>query len=118
MPRPAHFGLVAVISSPSATQFIAIPPNLDPLARMPLWQAGLDFDHGTGHGVGSYLNVVVHRLPLGLSTITPGSFCPHCQEPRHPEATACPHCRRSIGEVLETEAVATEPAAIEAGATT
>lgn len=31
--------------------------RLDALARAPLWQHGLDFDHGTGHGVGSYLNV-------------------------------------------------------------
>ena len=28
--------------------------------------------------VGSYLNVVVHRLPRGLSTVTPSSSCPHC----------------------------------------
>ena len=28
--------------------------------------------------VGSYLNVVVHRLPRGLSTVTPASSCPHC----------------------------------------
>ena len=31
--------------------------QLDALARAPLWQDGLDFDHGTGHGVGSYLGV-------------------------------------------------------------
>jgi Xaa-Pro aminopeptidase len=31
--------------------------QLDVLARGPLWDAGLDFDHGTGHGVGSYLSV-------------------------------------------------------------
>ena len=31
--------------------------QLDILARQPLWQYGLDFDHGTGHGVGSYLSV-------------------------------------------------------------
>ncbi len=30
---------------------------LDILARVPLWQAGLDFDHGTGHGVGAVLSV-------------------------------------------------------------
>ncbi len=30
---------------------------LDALARTPLWAAGLDYDHGTGHGVGSYLGV-------------------------------------------------------------
>jgi Xaa-Pro aminopeptidase len=31
--------------------------QLDPFARQYLWSAGLDFDHGTGHGVGSYLSV-------------------------------------------------------------
>ncbi len=31
--------------------------QLDVLARLPLWEMGLDFDHGTGHGVGSYLSV-------------------------------------------------------------
>ena len=40
-------------------------PHLDSLARRPLWQAGLDYDHGTGHGVGSYLSV--HEGPAGLS---------------------------------------------------
>src|SRR6185437_9044027 len=31
--------------------------QLDSFARRPLWEAGLDYDHGTGHGVGSYLAV-------------------------------------------------------------
>jgi Xaa-Pro aminopeptidase len=39
--------------------------QLDPLARLPLWRAGLDFDHGTGHGVGSYLGV--HEGPQRIS---------------------------------------------------
>ncbi|MEG6509133.1 aminopeptidase P family protein [Methyloligella sp. 2.7D] len=39
--------------------------DLDPLARLPLWQAGLDYDHGTGHGVGSFLSV--HEGPQRLS---------------------------------------------------
>lgn len=39
--------------------------QLDTLARMPLWQAGLDYDHGTGHGVGSYLSV--HEGPQRIS---------------------------------------------------
>ncbi|KAJ2703069.1 hypothetical protein FB645_004061 [Coemansia sp. IMI 203386] len=38
---------------------------LDPLARLPLWELGLDFRHGTGHGVGSFLNV--HEGPQGVS---------------------------------------------------
>ncbi len=49
--------------------------DLDPLARAALWQAGLDYDHGTGHGVGSYLGV--HEGPQnisrrGLEPILPG----------------------------------------------
>ncbi len=39
--------------------------QLDAHARMALWQAGLDFDHGTGHGVGSYLSV--HEGPQRIS---------------------------------------------------
>jgi Xaa-Pro aminopeptidase len=39
--------------------------QLDALARMPLWQAGFTYDHGTGHGVGSYLSV--HEGPQGIS---------------------------------------------------
>jgi Xaa-Pro aminopeptidase len=41
--------------------------QLDPLARTTLWQAGLDFDHGTGHGVGSYLSV--HEGPARISKL-------------------------------------------------
>jgi Xaa-Pro aminopeptidase len=40
-------------------------PHLDAFARRALWQAGLDYDHGTGHGVGAYLSV--HEGPVGLS---------------------------------------------------
>jgi len=39
--------------------------QIDALARHALWQVGLDFDHGTGHGVGSYLNV--HEGPHRIS---------------------------------------------------
>ncbi len=40
-------------------------PQLDILARQALWQQSLDYDHGTGHGVGSYLNV--HEGPARIS---------------------------------------------------
>jgi len=39
--------------------------HLDAFARQELWRAGLDYDHGTGHGVGSYLSV--HEGPAGIS---------------------------------------------------
>lgn len=40
-------------------------PHLDALARRSLWDVGLDFDHGTGHGVGSFLSV--HEGPVAFS---------------------------------------------------
>ena len=39
--------------------------QLDTLARLSLWEAGLDYDHGTGHGVGAYLSV--HEGPQNIS---------------------------------------------------
>ena len=49
--------------------------ELDPLARIALWRFGLNYDHGTGHGVGSYLSV--HEGPQSISkrgnvTLKPG----------------------------------------------
>jgi Xaa-Pro aminopeptidase len=41
--------------------------HLDSLARRALWQVGLDYDHGTGHGVGSYLSV--HEGPVSISRL-------------------------------------------------
>src|SRR5215467_6553226 len=41
--------------------------QLDPFARQALWTAGLDFDHGTGHGVGSYLSV--HEGPARIAKL-------------------------------------------------
>jgi Xaa-Pro aminopeptidase len=40
-------------------------PYLDSFARRALWEAGLDYDHGTGHGVGSFLSV--HEGPAAFS---------------------------------------------------
>jgi Xaa-Pro aminopeptidase len=66
-------GHIAVASArfPKGTRGI----DLDPFARRALWQAGLDFDHGTGHGIGSYLSV--HEGPqsisrAGMAVIEPG----------------------------------------------
>ncbi len=44
--------------------------QLDVLARRPLWEAGLDYAHGTGHGVGSYL--AVHEGPQRIATMAGG----------------------------------------------
>ena len=53
--------------------------QLDAFARKPLWDAGLDYGHGTGHGVGSYLSV--HEGPQSISSrgtaqaLKPGMIC-------------------------------------------
>jgi Xaa-Pro aminopeptidase len=44
-------------------------PMLDALARAPIWAAGIDYGHGTGHGVGYFLNV--HEGPQSISPSTP-----------------------------------------------
>jgi Xaa-Pro aminopeptidase len=43
-------------------------PMLDALARAPLWAAGMEYGHGTGHGVGYFLNV--HEGPQSISATT------------------------------------------------
>jgi Xaa-Pro aminopeptidase len=45
--------------------------QLDALARLSLWSAGLDYDHGTGHGVGVYLGVHEgpHRISKGVNAV-------------------------------------------------
>lgn len=55
-----HIGLASAVF-PRGTSGI----QLDILARQHLWAAGLDFDHGTGHGVGAYL--CVHEGPQRIS---------------------------------------------------
>lgn len=46
--------------------------NLDYIAREPLWRNGMDYNHGTGHGVGYLLNV--HERPNGIRTkLVPGN---------------------------------------------
>ena len=53
--------------------------QLDSFARRPLWEAGLDYGHGTGHGVGAYLSV--HEGPQSISPrgnaqpLMPGMIC-------------------------------------------
>lgn len=66
-------GMIAISTArfPSGTRGV----DLDPFARRALWNHGLIYDHGTGHGVGSYLNV--HEGPAsiskgGLAELKPG----------------------------------------------
>ena len=83
--------------------------QLDALARMALWQAGLDFDHGTGHGVGSYLSV--HEGPQRISKaghvpLDPGMIVSN--EPGYYKTDA-------FGIRIENLLVVTPPAPIEGG---
>ena len=70
-PEPEHRDrFTRVLRGHIALATARFPPGttgaqLDTLARQFLWQAGLDYDHGTGHGVGHYLNV--HEGPQRIS---------------------------------------------------
>ena len=46
---------------------------MDPVIASGVFVLGLAF--------GSFLNVCIYRLPLGLSVVRPGSACPHCEKP-------------------------------------
>ena len=61
--RPCAYDPLTIARFPVGTT----GSQLDALARLPLWQAGLDYDHGTGHGVGSYLSV--HEGPQRISKV-------------------------------------------------
>ncbi|MCX5497121.1 aminopeptidase P family protein [Kaistia dalseonensis] len=83
--------------------------QLDTLARHALWQAGLDFDHGTGHGVGVFLSV--HEGPARISKsgtvpLEPGMILSN--EPGYYKTD-------SFGIRIENLIVVTPPAPIEGG---
>ncbi|KAK9469521.1 peptidase M24, structural domain-containing protein [Lipomyces arxii] len=56
-----HIAVATAVFPKGSSGFI-----LDILARQYLWREGLDYRHGTGHGVGSFLNV--HEGPIGIGT--------------------------------------------------
>ena len=83
--------------------------HLDALARTSLWQAGLDFNHGTGHGVGVYLSV--HEGPQRISRtgdtpLEPGMILSN--EPGY-------YREGAFGIRIETLVVVTEPAEVPGG---
>lgn len=84
--------------------------DLDVLARGALWRAGLDYDHGTGHGVGAYLGV--HEGPQNLSRrgdavpIEPGMIVSN--EPGY-------YREGAFGIRIENLLAATEPEEIDGG---
>src|SRR6266849_3420086 len=81
--------------------------QLDSFARQFLWAQGLDFDHGTGHGVGSYLSV--HEGPariskLGTAALKPGMILSN--EPGYYKAGAYGIRIENLVLVIEAPAVA------------
>ncbi len=83
--------------------------DLDPFARAALWKAGLDFGHGTGHGIGSYL--CVHEGPqriakTGSTPLEPGMMLSN--EPGY-------YLEGSFGIRIENLIVVTEAAVPEGG---
>ncbi|TPQ51413.1 X-Pro aminopeptidase [Prosthecomicrobium hirschii] len=83
--------------------------QLDTLARIALWQAGLDYDHGTGHGVGSFLSVHEgpHRIAkTGMVALEPGMIVSN--EPGYYKTGA-------YGIRIENLVLVTEPETIPGG---
>jgi Xaa-Pro aminopeptidase len=84
--------------------------QLDALARRPLWEAGLDYDHGTGHGVGSFLGV--HEGPQRIAkaantqSLKPGMILSN--EPGYYKTGA-------YGIRIENLIVVTEPQVVDGG---
>ncbi len=84
--------------------------QLDAFARRPLWEAGLDYGHGTGHGVGSYLSV--HEGPQSISSrgtmqsLKPGMICSN--EPGY-------YKTGEYGIRIENLVVVTQPAEVAGG---
>jgi Xaa-Pro aminopeptidase len=71
-PQPVREQVTRVMQGHVAIATLVFPrgvngAHLDAFARRALWQVGLDYDHGTGHGVGSYLSV--HEGPVSLSRL-------------------------------------------------
>jgi Xaa-Pro aminopeptidase len=96
---------IATLRFPKGTRGI----DIDAFARRALWERGLDFDHGTGHGVGSYLSV--HEGPQsisrrGMATIEPGMILSN--EPGYYKEGA-------YGIRIENLVVVTEPAPVAGG---
>lgn len=96
---------IATARFPKGTRGI----DLDPFARRALWQHGLDYDHGTGHGVGSFLSV--HEGPqsisrAGMVALEPGMICSN--EPGYYKAGA-------YGIRIENLVLVTEPETPEGG---
>lgn len=78
--------------------------QMDGIVRSAMWQAGLDFMHGTGHGVGAYLNV--HEGPCGISKgystpLKPGMMV--SMEPGYYEAGHFGIRLENVVEVIELE---------------
>ena len=96
---------IATARFPKGTRGI----DLDPFARRALWEHGLDYDHGTGHGVGSYLSV--HEGPqsisrAGMTALEPGMVCSN--EPGY-------YKQGSYGIRIENLVLVTEPVTPDGG---
>lgn len=96
---------IATARFPKGTRGI----DLDPFARHALWAHGLDYDHGTGHGVGSYLSV--HEGPqsisrAGMAVLEPGMIISN--EPGYYKEGA-------YGIRIENLVLVTEPATPDGG---
>jgi len=79
--------------------------QLDALARLPLWQVGLDYDHGTGHGVGVCLSVHEHPQRIGkqVSDVDLAAGMTITNEPGYYEADRFGIRIENLCEIVEGE---------------
>jgi Xaa-Pro aminopeptidase len=96
---------IATARFPKGTRGI----DLDPFARRALWEIGCDFDHGTGHGIGSFLSV--HEGPqsisrAGMALLLPGMLLSN--EPGY-------YKEGSYGIRIENVVLVTEQARVDGG---
>ncbi len=96
---------IATVRFPKGTRGV----DIDGMARRALWLAGLDFDHGTGHGVGSYLSV--HEGPQSISKNGMQAFEPGMIVSNEPGF----YKEGAYGIRLETLLLVTPPAKIPGG---
>ncbi len=112
----SHIGLMTA-SFPNGTTGV----QLDAIARYPLWKQGLDFGHGTGHGVGYVLSVhegpqsisksgTVPIVPGMVNSIEPGIYRENSHGIRIENIAVCvDHVYNNFGEFFKFECLSVFP---------
>src|SRR5574340_1482121 len=73
-------GMTAQKGRPTETSRTNPMPPIEPSSDVLVWIVAV-WLFALGGAIGSFLNVVVYRVPAGMSLVEPGSHCPHCKRP-------------------------------------